>query len=262
MGHRGVHRARWGAMRARREARQCAALGPLPAPRTVWRPHACAQVRSIAPDTSGQWLLSGSDDGTVRVWEVRTGRCFRCWDLGTPVHAVAWCPDASVRLASAAAGNRCVLLPALGLDGEAGVDERTLQRLRDSGAGAAGEAGAPLPAAAARAAADAASEAAAAAARPAASTPASAPAVAEPEASTSAGAVPEGSVAEWVQRRDGGLDLVHRHAVKSVAWHARGDYFATVSPTGNTQARAGLDPNPKTQKPRNPKPGSRGTRGL
>jgi WD40 repeat protein len=35
------------------------------------RPHKRPQVRSIAPDASGQWLLSGSDDGTAKLWEVR-----------------------------------------------------------------------------------------------------------------------------------------------------------------------------------------------
>ncbi len=32
---------------------------------------ACVQVRSCAVDPTGQWLLSGGDDGTARVWEVR-----------------------------------------------------------------------------------------------------------------------------------------------------------------------------------------------
>ena len=29
------------------------------------------QVRSIAVDASGQWLASGGDDGTARLWEVK-----------------------------------------------------------------------------------------------------------------------------------------------------------------------------------------------
>lgn len=34
------------------------------------------------------------------------------------------------------------------------------------------------------------------------------------------------------------LDLVHNHPVTWFAWHGRGDYFATVAPTGNTQVLA------------------------
>jgi hypothetical protein len=30
---------------------------------------------------------------------------------------------------------------------------------------------------------------------------------------------------------------MHQHPVKHVTWHARGEYFASVAPTGNTQAR-------------------------
>ncbi len=70
------------------------------------------QVRSVAADRSGQWLASGSDDGSVRLWEVQTGRCMRTWALGSPVHCVSWCPAAGLRILAAAAGNRIVLLPA------------------------------------------------------------------------------------------------------------------------------------------------------
>ena len=70
------------------------------------------QVRSIAADASGQWLASGSDDGWVRVWEVRSGRSMRAWDLGAKVRSVAWCPTPGLHILAAAAGTRIVLLPA------------------------------------------------------------------------------------------------------------------------------------------------------
>ena len=66
----------------------------------------------MAVHASGQWLASGSDDGTVRVWEVRSGRSMRVWDLGAKVRCVAWCPAAGLPILAAAVGSRVVLLPA------------------------------------------------------------------------------------------------------------------------------------------------------
>ncbi len=42
----------------------------------------------------------------------------------------------------------------------------------------------------------------------------------------------------WAARPDGGLDIAHKQQLTSIAWHARGDYFATVAPAGNTQVCA------------------------
>ena len=45
----------------------------------------------------------------------------------------------------------------------------------------------------------------------------------------------------WQKLPEGeGLELVHQHSVTHVAWHARGDYFASVAPTGNTQVSRGI----------------------
>ena len=59
------------------------------------------------------------------------------------------------------------------------------------------------------------------------------------------GAAPKkdkGALCEWRARapaegetEGGGLELVQQFPVTHVAWHARGDYFASVAPTGNTQ---------------------------
>jgi ribosome biogenesis protein ERB1 len=68
------------------------------------------QIRSIAPDSTGQWLLTGGDDGSVRLWEVLTGRCQRVWEIGARVSSVAWCPDASSRLISCTSANHVILL--------------------------------------------------------------------------------------------------------------------------------------------------------
>ncbi|XP_057951643.1 ribosome biogenesis protein BOP1 homolog [Malania oleifera] len=49
-------------------------------------------VMSISTEVSGQWIASGSVDGTVRMWDVATGRCVTVWDVGEAVQHVAWNP--------------------------------------------------------------------------------------------------------------------------------------------------------------------------
>jgi len=48
--------------------------------------------------------------------QVRTGRCTRTWQLGSPVHSVSWCPSPQLQLLAAAAGSR-VAVVASGLGG-------------------------------------------------------------------------------------------------------------------------------------------------
>jgi len=52
-------------------------------------------ITSISPDPSGQWLASGSIDGTVLIWEILTGKCMHVWDFKAQVQNVAWCPVTS-----------------------------------------------------------------------------------------------------------------------------------------------------------------------
>lgn len=181
-------------------------LRPFPTTLAVtYRGHA-GKVRAVAPDPTGQWLLSGGDDGCVRLWEVASGRCMHTWQLGgpgggdsQPVVAVAWCPSPALRLVSAAVGRRVVLLPS-----RVGGEEAD------------------------------------AAAREALKAVATTMTSAGPESAAAAGPL-SGSdqLAVWASRpADGGLELLHRHDVKKLTWHGRGDYFSTVAPAANTQVRA------------------------
>ncbi|DBA78870.1 hypothetical protein WJX77_008759 [Trebouxia sp. C0004] len=142
-----------------------------------------ARVRSISPESSGQWLASASDDGTVRLWEVRTGRCTRTWILGGAIRCVAWCPNSGLSLLAAAVDTRVILLPT-----GTGTDEAqtaTSQTLRQAQV---------------------------------------------------ASAAPGTTVATWQAYESEGITISHRAPVSYLTWHAKGDYFASVAPTGNTQA--------------------------
>ncbi|KAF9994263.1 Ribosome biogenesis protein erb1, partial [Modicella reniformis] len=46
------------------------------------------RVRSISVDPTGLWLASGSDDKTVRVWEIATGRCMTTYRMDELVTSV------------------------------------------------------------------------------------------------------------------------------------------------------------------------------
>ncbi|KAK9725457.1 hypothetical protein RND81_05G145000 [Saponaria officinalis] len=61
-------------------------------------------VVSISPEASGQWIASGSSDGTVRVWEVATGRCIRTWEFDHAIQHVAWNPSPQLQILAVSVG--------------------------------------------------------------------------------------------------------------------------------------------------------------
>lgn len=70
---------------------------------TVYKGHN-GRVRSVAADPSGVWVATGGDDGTVRVWEILTGR--QVWKLEisdeNAVDSVTWRPTKEGRILAAA----------------------------------------------------------------------------------------------------------------------------------------------------------------
>ncbi|KAJ7946583.1 Ribosome biogenesis protein BOP1-like [Quillaja saponaria] len=67
-------------------------------------------VTSISTEASGQWIASGSTDGTVRIWEIETGRCLRNWEVGEAVHSVAWNPSSEHPILAVSLGPDVLLL--------------------------------------------------------------------------------------------------------------------------------------------------------
>jgi len=67
-------------------------------------------VRTVSVESRGQYLASGSDDGTVKVWEIGTGRCLKTWQVGGVVRSVAWCPNPALSLLSVCVDTRVLLL--------------------------------------------------------------------------------------------------------------------------------------------------------
>ncbi|XP_072948915.1 ribosome biogenesis protein BOP1 homolog [Epargyreus clarus] len=87
-------------------------------------------VRSVDFDPTGQYIVSGSDDGTVKIWEAHTARCVRTVALGAAVARVAWAPR-GLALLAAAAGARLLLLAAGPRAASARLAARTDELLAD-----------------------------------------------------------------------------------------------------------------------------------
>ncbi|XP_029448153.1 ribosome biogenesis protein BOP1 [Rhinatrema bivittatum] len=90
-------------------------LQPFPCTQAlVYRGHS-SLVRCISVSPDGQWLASGSDDRTVRFWEVSTARCMKSIDVEGAVRSVAWNPNPSLCLLAACVERSVLLLnPCLG----------------------------------------------------------------------------------------------------------------------------------------------------
>lgn len=166
---------------------------------TVFRGHE-GRVRSLAIDPSGIWLASGGDDGTVRVWELLSGRQLWHAKLGDnePVNVVRWRPTIDATVIAAAIGEDVFLIVPPIVDPEVEVASLAIV---DAGWGYA------------------------------ASGISNGAAKKEPAAKWTR----PGSRLE----QEGVLVKVSlRRTVKVISWHRRGEYFSTVSPQAQTSAVA------------------------
>ncbi|KAK7755308.1 Ribosome biogenesis protein erb1 [Diatrype stigma] len=161
------------------------------------------RVRSVSIDPTGQWLASGGDDGTVRVWGLADGKQQWMVKLSSdePVDAVRWrpAPDASI-LSAAVSEDIFFMVPSYGNP----ELEQASRDVLDAGFGYATNG---------------------------------------KQLTTAAGARkdPPGKWARPGSRlEDEGvlLKATVRSPIKTIHWHRRGDYFCTVSPTGQRSSVA------------------------
>ncbi|KAF2200333.1 eukaryotic ribosome biogenesis protein-like protein 1 [Delitschia confertaspora ATCC 74209] len=169
----------------------------------IFRGHE-GRVRSVSIDPRGIFLASGGDDGHVRIWELLTGR--QLWKVKLSdedaVDAVRWRPGKDAAILAAASGESVYLIvPFTLLSPDV---EQASREILDAGWGYAAS---------------------------------------KPSSANSSEPIKE-PPAKWSRpgaRLEGKGVLVQatvRSTVKVINWHRRGEYFATVSPRGQSSAVA------------------------
>ncbi|KAI4236403.1 MAG: hypothetical protein LQ352_008011 [Teloschistes flavicans] len=167
---------------------------------TIFRGHE-GRVRSLAVDPSGVWLASGGDDGTVRVWELLTGR--QLWHVNISseeaINVVRWRPGADAVIISAATGQDLYFIVPPIISPEL---ETQSYSIIDAGFGYA------------------------------TSNPSSTDSTKKPP--------PAQWTRPSPRLLDSGVLLkTHlRSTIKVISWHRRGEYLTTVCPSGQTSAVA------------------------
>ncbi|KAJ3031104.1 UNVERIFIED_CONTAM: Ribosome biogenesis protein 1 [Siphonaria sp. JEL0065] len=83
------------------------------------------RIRCFSVDPTGKWLASGSDDCTVRCWEVLTGRLVKSWTFEEPIMDVRWNPNPAFSILALAIEHEVILVnPSIGTkDVVAATDE-------------------------------------------------------------------------------------------------------------------------------------------
>jgi len=105
-------------------------LQPFPTVNSVTYKGHTNMVRTIALEPRGEYMASGSDDGTFKIWEISTGRCLKTWDVGGVVKSIAWCPNNALSLIAVAVESK-ILLINTGV-GDKLVNDRTTELLSEA----------------------------------------------------------------------------------------------------------------------------------
>lgn len=183
---------------------------------TVYSGHE-GRIRSLSIDPSGLWLATGSDDGTVRIWEILTGReVYKVTLIDVKenqddhIECLEWNPDKDTGILAVAAGENIYLIvpPIFGFDIENhgktliengfGFDTFGSQKKSNLQVDSEDEDGESIKAV-------------------------------------------NKTVAQWnkpsqaQQEKDISIVITCKKSVKKLSWHRKGDYFVTVQPdSGHT----------------------------
>lgn len=167
---------------------------------TLFRGHR-GRVRSLAIDPSGLWLATAGDDGTVRIWELLSGRQLWIATLSKdePINAVCWRPGTDTTILSVVVGEEVYLIVPDILDPEI---ESATHDLLDEGWGYA-----------------------------------SANQASKKSDSLQSTPPPQWVRPQQSLANIGVYATIPlKHNVKSISWHRRGNYFVTVCPGASTPA--------------------------
>ena len=182
-----------------------------------------AKIRALSVSHDGLWLATGSDDGSVRIWEVISGReIYKAQLLESNsddnVESLEWHPDNACGILAVAAGEQIFLIvpPIFGFD----VENEGRSRIESGWGFDTFGNKSKLKNESMQVNSDD-----------------------EEEASTASGKATDAQeVAKWetpkdIQTQMGVAAVIRcRKTVKKISWHRKGDYFVTVSPDGGLAA--------------------------
>lgn len=184
---------------------------------TIYRGHE-GRIRTLSIDPSGLWLATGSDDGSVRIWEILTGREVYKVQVVDPeaksgdnVEAIEWNPDKTTGILAIAAGENIFMIvpPIFGFE----VENTGRTKIEDGfGFDTYGN-----------------------------SKTSNLNVNSDDENDQPESTAVKSQVAQWHKasqkqaEKDIAVVITCRHTVKKLSWHRKGDYFVTVQPkSGHT----------------------------
>lgn len=172
-------------------------LQPFPTQQSISYEGHTGRIRCFSLDPVGLYMVSGSDDNTVKLWEISTGRCLKTWKFESVIHSVAWNPNRELCVFAVSIGHGNVILiapPRIGSPEQITLTDQYFQQgyAAMSTGGDDKDAKNPIP-----------------------------------------WVKPSEDDQENLGYR---VQLSHTQAVKQITWHRKGDYFSTVAPDAKNLA--------------------------